>query len=310
MVALPLPAAFRSGRAGLDFARMLTEVPHGRFSGTLLVAGDPGGRFHLEDGAIVEVTSPGSPGVEILLLRSGRVSEDDWASVVQSRTARGRVGAELVARELVGSAELQLICVMAALDGALAMGMGRIDRVALDRESSASCFAAPEGIEPEWLIHETGRRIRALGGQPLSPFRDRLTRTAAGARLLDGDAIGERREILQRANGRRSSRDIAFLLGRGLYAVTVEASRLLREGLVDVVASALEEADGSSSAAVGDGNPELAGPAGRAEGAARLPRRRPGASGITDVFPLRPVASPWQPSSALVAKYQGFGGAQ
>ncbi|MGW4897076.1 MarR family transcriptional regulator, partial [Kitasatospora sp. NPDC004240] len=259
MAGPPLPTAFRSVGAGPDLARMLTG-PHGRLSGTLLVTGDPGGRFHLEGGAILEVASPGSPGVETLLLRSGRVSEPDWASVVRSGAAGGRVGAELVARELVGSAELQLICVMAALDGALAMGMGRIDRVTLDRDSPVPYFAASEGIEPEWLIHETGRRIRALGERPISPFRDRLTRTEAGERLLDAGATGERREILRRVNGRRSARDIAFLLGRGLYAVTVEAARLLHEGLVRAVAPPLTQAGGPPPATADDRRPEPAGP--------------------------------------------------
>ncbi|MEV7773651.1 MarR family transcriptional regulator [Kitasatospora sp. NPDC086791] len=288
---------FRPGGASPDFPGMLMDVPHGRLSGTLLVSGDPGGRFHLRDGAIVEVTSPGAPGIETLLLRSGRVSESDWASVLRSGPAGRRVGTELVARELVGSAELQLICVMAALDGALAMGMGRIDRIALDPEPPVSGFPAPEGIEPEWLGHETERRIRALSGQPISPFRDRLARTGAGNGLLDGGAAGERREILQRANGRRSSRDIAFLLGRGLYAVTVEASRLLNEGLLQVALSALEEAERPAAA-----------PA--AEGAARLPRRRPGASGINDVLPLRPVAAPWRrPAPAPAERERGSAGA-
>ncbi|MET8629804.1 MarR family transcriptional regulator [Kitasatospora sp. NPDC004669] len=310
MRVLPLPAALRSGGSGLDFPRVLMEVPHGRLSGTLLVTGDPGGRFHLEDGVILEVTSPGSPGVETLLLRSGRVTETDWASAVRSGAAGRRVGAELVARELVGSAELQLICVMAALDGALAMGMGRIDRVTLDPEPPSSFFAAPEGIEPEWLSHETERRIRALGGQPVTPFRDRLSRTDAGTRLLDDGIAGERRDILRTANGRRSCRDIAFLLGRGLYAVTVETSRLLHEGLVGLAPSALEEAEGSFPAPEGDRNPEPAGQSGRSGNPARLPRRRPGASGITDVLPLRPVSGPWRPSTALAAEDRRFGSAQ
>ncbi|MFB7615218.1 hypothetical protein [Kitasatospora sp. NPDC056181] len=307
---MPLSAASRPGGAGLDFARVLREVPHGRLSGTLLVTGDPGGRFLLEDGVILEVASPGSPGVETILLRSGRVTEADWASAARAGATGRRVGAELVARGLVGSAELQLICAMAALDGALAMGMGRIDRVALDPEPPATCFAAPEGVEPEWLSRETERRIRALGGQPVSPFRDRLSRTDAGTRLLDDGIAGERRDILQRANGRRSSRDIAFLLGRGLYAVTVEASRLLHEGLVDVAPSATGAADGPAPAPEYGRTPEPTGQPGRTEDASRLPRRRPGTSGITGVLPLRPVSGPWRPPAALTAEDRRFGSAQ
>jgi hypothetical protein len=40
--------------------------------------------------------------------------------------------------------------------------------------------------------------------------------------------------VLSCADGRRTARDIAFALGRGVYGVTVEVSRLLAEGLVEI----------------------------------------------------------------------------
>ncbi|WP_051794706.1 hypothetical protein [Streptomyces sp. NRRL S-87] len=261
---------------GLELARALTEAPLDRISGTLLVAGDPGGAFHLSGGAIVEVVSPGAPGAETLLLRSGRLSEADWASATRSTTAGHAVGAELIARELVGAAELQLICVAAALDGALAVGMGRIDGFRLDRDAYGCRLAAPQAIEPDWLVREAERRIRALVSRrhPFSPFRTRLSRTEAGTAALDTAATGERREVLLRLNGRRSARDIAFLLGRSLYAVAVEVSRLLMEGLAEAVVPARPR-------------DHLVRPGTTAGG---LPRRLPGASGVNDVLPLRPAA--------------------
>ncbi|MFJ5546857.1 MarR family transcriptional regulator [Streptomyces sp. NPDC093225] len=261
---------------GLELARALTEAPLDRISGTLQVAGDPGGSFHLSGGAIVEVVSPGAPGAETLLLRSGRLSEADWASATRSGTAGHAIGAELIARELVGAAELQLICVAAALDGALAVGMGRIDGFSLDRDAYGCRLAAPRAIEADWLVLEAERRIRALVSRrhPFSPFRTRLCRTESGTAALDTAAAGERREVLLRLNGRRSARDIAFLLGRSLYAVAVEVSRLLMEGLVEAVVPARP-------------GQHLVGPATTAGG---LPRRLPGASGVNDVLPLRPAA--------------------
>ncbi|MEU3777911.1 MarR family transcriptional regulator [Streptomyces sp. NPDC032472] len=243
------------------------------------------------------MASPGAPGVETLLLRSGRVSEADWTSVIRSGAGDGRIGRELVARELVGSAELHLMCMMAALDGALAVGMGRIDGFTIDHHSDSCRLAAPEGIEPEWLVHEAGRRIRVLGalGHSLSPFRSRPALTDAGSAQLSGPATGERREILLRANGRRSVRDIAFLLGRSLYAVSVEVSRLMGEGLVETVATA--------RASTGDGPPPVDG-----RPRAELPHRLPGASGINTVLPLRPVGGHWRPPPALIAKYLAPGG--
>lgn len=294
----PAPRRKPSRTTGLDLARALTELSHDRLSGALVVSGEPGGSFHLRCGALVEVASPGAPGVETLLLRSGRVSEADWASVTQSGSADGRVGAVLIAQELVGSAELQLMCVMAALDGALAVGMGRINDFAFDRDVHTCRLAAPDGIEPEWLVAEAGRRIRVLGAlaQSLSPFRSRLARTRAGSAWLANTATGERREIMLRANGRRSVRDIAFLLGRSLYAVTVEVSRLVGEGLMETVASA-----DAPSPAVPSSPP---GPVGSRLAQAQLPQRLPGASGIAGVLPLRPVADRWRPPPA----YRALGG--
>ncbi|MER7755767.1 MarR family transcriptional regulator [Kitasatospora sp. NPDC097643] len=301
MSELALPATAWSGGTRLDFARILAGSSHDLLSGSLLVAGDPGGSFHLRSGAIVEVTSPGAPGVDTLLLRSGRVSEADWASVVRAAAADGAIGVELVSRELIGAAELQLICVMAALDGALAVGMGRIDGLTLDHDPGDRGLAAPEGIEPEWLLRETERRITALNssGLSISPFHDRLTRTNAGAAWLSGCTAGERREILRRADCRRSARDIAFLLGRSLYAVTVEVSRMLNEGLIETVPAL---GNPPASALGSDPGPTAERPPGAAQ-APRLPHRLPGASGINDVLPLRPVSARWQPPPALLRRY-------
>ncbi|MFE0601952.1 hypothetical protein ACFW2T_17405 [Streptomyces sp. NPDC058892] len=242
------------------------------------------------------MASPGAPGVETLLLRSGRVTEADWVSATRSCAADGRVGALLIAQDLVGSAELQLMCVMAALDGALALGMGRIDGFTFEQDADACRLAAPDGIEPEWLVEEAGRRIRVLGAlaQRLSPFRSRLARTLAGSARLADTAAGERREILLRANGRRTVRDIAFLLGRSLYAVTVEVSRLMGEGLMETVVPG-----GVQSPALPVPDPD---PIGSRTAQKQLPQRRPGASGINEVLPLRPAAECWRPPPTLLAE--------
>ncbi|MFD9127601.1 MarR family transcriptional regulator, partial [Kitasatospora sp. NPDC059571] len=196
--------------------------------GMLRVLGDPGGVFHLTCGRITAVDSPGAPDAATLLLRTGRVGEAEWAAACRVGAAGGSTGEDLVTRALVGAAELQLICTMAAMDGAFAVAVGRVDGCTLTDAAAAPRLAPPAGIDPEWLLHETERRLRALDSlrTPLSPFHDRLA-----ASPLASDA---RRELLRYVNGRRTARDIAFLLGRGVYAVTVEASRLLTEGLLVV----------------------------------------------------------------------------
>ncbi|MCG6493726.1 MarR family transcriptional regulator [Kitasatospora sp. A2-31] len=279
----------------------------GELSGSLQVAGDPGGQFHFRTGAVVEVSSPGAPGVETLLLHSGRVSESDWSTALRAGEAGDRAGAELVARGLVGPAELQLVCLMAALDAALAIGMGRIDGFSFDPGAPFQHLAAPEGIDADWLLQEAERRIGVLASlaAPHAPFHSRPLRTVTGTALLDGPANpdgspvnGDRREILVRVNGRRSARDIAFLLGRSLYAVTVEMARMHGEGLVRSAGAPgapgtlrpIGTADelGRPFGSPGTGAPPLA--AGPRPDRPALPLRQRGASRITELFPLRPIS--------------------
>ncbi|HEX6854507.1 MAG TPA: hypothetical protein VF204_04355 [Streptosporangiaceae bacterium] len=65
---------------------------------------------------------------------------------------------------------------------------------------------------------------------PLSPDRDLVVYEGSpSSGVLPGPG---QREILALANGRRTPRDIAFALGRGVYAVTLEVDRMRRAGLV------------------------------------------------------------------------------
>lgn len=99
-----------------------------------------------------------------------------------------------------------------------------------------------------------------------------------------------RRAVLERANGRRTPRDIAFVLGKGLFAVMSEIARMVEEGALDL--------DGSGAAPSGAALvPE---PGGKDEDpAARLPRRRPGTSRINEV--LAPVGGGPAPPRPLLA---------
>ncbi|RAG80665.1 hypothetical protein DN069_36820, partial [Streptacidiphilus pinicola] len=117
-------------------------------------------------------------------------------------------------------------------------------------------------VDAEQLGAETERRLAALAElpAPVRPGRDRLglaadpglpaggsagaSRSATAGGGVPGAvsrgvgavraAGGLRREVLALADGRRTARDVAFLLGRGVYPVTVEASRLLVDGLLRI----------------------------------------------------------------------------
>lgn len=256
-----LPVLSRSA-ATAQLLHTLARAPAERLTGVLRVQGNPGGVIHLNRGSVIAVESPGAPDVVTLLLRSGRVVERDWGAVFRAGMAGGDLGAELVARRLAAPAQLHVMCMMAALDAAFAVAAGRIDGCVIDGAHAPAVLPVGGGIEPDMLMGETERRIRALGAArvPLSPYRDRVARVAP---------LGDTR-VLELANGRRSCRDLAFLLGRGLYAVTVEVSRLLAAGSVELVPR--EEPPPQE--------PEKE----------PLPRRRKGASGITDVRASKPAA--------------------
>ncbi|HEY2279387.1 MAG TPA: hypothetical protein VGI00_13595 [Streptosporangiaceae bacterium] len=51
--------------------------------------------------------------------------------------------------------------------------------------------------------------------------------------VAPGAVLGsDRDELLALANGRRTPRDLAFALGRGVYATTLELGRMQHEGLL------------------------------------------------------------------------------
>ncbi|MFE3192580.1 hypothetical protein ACFXHA_26470 [Nocardia sp. NPDC059240] len=233
-------------------------------TGVLRVTGDPGGDLHVVHGLVVTVDSPGAPGVRELLARPGRIC--------------------------TGVADLRVVATMAAVDGCFAIASGWIGSCfwqdlpvdATDPEAMAGprvVLPPVPGVEPGWLLLETDRRLSALGHGRVSPHRNHLLLTERGRALLSTPGSGRRREILLWANGRRSCRDIAKLLCRSLYAVTVEVVRMLDDDLLGI------------APVVAEPPPEPIEPP--RPGRSLLPRRRRGASGINDTLPpCPPVPAP------------------
>ncbi|MEU6343930.1 MarR family transcriptional regulator [Streptomyces sp. NPDC046977] len=222
--------------------RALARCRDERASGVLRVQGSPGGAFHLLGGAVVAVESPGSPGVGTLLLRSGRIDEAEWGAAQDAAATGAWPGVAFAGAGRLGNAEFQVIHMMAAQDAVFAVLAGRLENCVLDPARSedpvpALAPAVGRGVEPEELLVEAGRRIAALASlpRPVSPDRDRVIALVAAGN--DETLPAARRDILEHANGRRSPRDIAFQLGRGVYTVTVEVSRMLAEGLVETVSA-------------------------------------------------------------------------
>ncbi|MBB5912553.1 hypothetical protein BJY24_001420 [Nocardia transvalensis] len=315
-----LPALGR--QAAQQVARELSKASAAMRTGDLHVSGDPGGRLRVVRGRVLAVSTAGAPGVGVLLARPGRKKP--------------------------GEAERRALEAMATLDGAFAIAAGWIDGsfwtagiemdpADLDDTGPSDGFA---GVEADRLTAETERRLRALANSRVSPHRHRLARTGHGDALLHDCPAGARREILLQVDGQHRCRDIAFAVGRGLYPVTVEVSRLLAEralvvpgpngvafaipepgasagvpapGASAVVpasgATAVVPASGASVVVPASGVPAVV-PAPVPLRRGTLPRRRRNASGINELYPPRAQEFPASARGARQPENRRIGGRQ
>ncbi|MEU4873732.1 MarR family transcriptional regulator [Streptomyces sp. NPDC021608] len=275
-------------------ARDLAACGRDGFTGEVRVSGSPGGAFHLRGGLVVAVESPGAPGPEALLLRSGRIGGEEWAALVRESGGARWPAAGLIAHGYAGAAQLRVVCAMSLQDAAFAVVAGGVDGCERGPGAGPPPAAVAVGEPPTRLLQEASRKLRALLAlpYPVRPDRERPTPapvSCAATRL--GDL---RCELLAHADGRRTARDLAFRTGRGVYTVTVEVARMLGEGLLECVdaphpipvrlpadGGGLRPREPAPPAA-----PPRAGPPG--PDATALPRRRPGASGINEALTPEP----------------------
>jgi hypothetical protein len=211
-------------------------------TGVLRFTGDPGGAVHIADGLVAAIETPGAPGPEVLLLRSHRVSESGWdEAFAAAAAARSRMGDELIRREMTGAGELEWLLRTALADGMFAMAGGTVDEYRAEPGQVDFVLPLQPGAEPDSLLAETSRRIGVLAAGPAANGRDRVV-AAAGA-VPPGVRLGEGQdEILALADGRRTARDIAFALGRGVYATTLQLARMQQAGLLVAVSSRAADA--------------------------------------------------------------------
>ncbi|MEW2394589.1 MarR family transcriptional regulator [Streptomyces sp. NPDC046862] len=223
-------------RAGYGLlSRTLAECGRDVATGELRVSGKPGGAFHLRGGLVVAVESPGAPGPEALLLRSGRISGEQWDGLLREPGAGRWPEAGLVAHGYAGAAQLRVVRMMALQDAVFAVVAGRVDGVEPLAEPSGSGPVAPVAVgeSPLRLLQEATRKLIALAALPCPVLPDReRPLPAPRADAEDPRLPPARREILAHADGRRTARDLAFTTGRGVYPVTVELARMLAEGLL------------------------------------------------------------------------------
>lgn len=258
----------------------LREYAAAGFSGLLRVDGRPGGTLYFADGGVTGCESPGAPGLEAILLRSQRVSEDDWnAAFAAAAMADRPLTDELVDRELLGAGEAEALLRTALADTVFAVLYGTVERWATAPATDCPLPLDPPAT-PTLLLGETARRgqvLAAFDGPPVSAA-DRFTARPDGGLsdigLADAeqvDAVGltpGQDALLALVDGRRTVRDLAFALGRGLYATMLELARMRAANLV-----AVPGYDGESAS---PGRVTATAPAAAPDGdaAAGLPRRR------------------------------------
>ncbi|MGD0559004.1 MAG: hypothetical protein ABSA93_29035 [Streptosporangiaceae bacterium] len=242
-----------------------------KFSGVLRVAGDPGGTIYLAGGGIAACETPGAPGLEAILLRSRVISEKDWDEAFAASAMAGRpMTAELVARELTGAGELEALLRITLADCVFALVNGTIDGCGTEEGPVDCLLPLDPPSKPGWLLAESTRRAQVLAAfpEPAISTGDRIAAAPRAARKGADD-------ILALADGRRTARDLAFALGRGLFATLLLLTRMRADDLVVVTSSRGEP---SASRERAPGLPQRSKPAPRGDTSAMLRPRTPGST--------------------------------
>lgn len=282
------------GRAGHDLlARSLAACGREEFTGGLRVSGSPGGTFHLRGGLVVAVESPGAPGPEALLLRSGRIGGEQWADLVRESGGTRWPLDGLIAHGYAGAAQLRIVCVLALHDAAFAVVAGDVDdcELAPDDRPLAPVTLGEPSVR---LLQDAARKLAAITALPY-PVRPDRERPRPPAYDLDEAGLGLlQRELLAHADGRRTARDLAFRTGRAVYTVTAEVARMLAEGLLECadtpVPIPVRVPPGGLAVARREPAPATA----QFTAPTALPRRNPGASGITETLVPEKSGAGWK----------------
>jgi len=216
-------------------ADVLWEYAVAKFSGVLRVDGQPGGVIHLADGRICACETPGAPSLEVILLRSRRVAESDWDAAFAAAAVGGRqLTAELVARKLLGAGEVEALLRIALADAMFALASGQVNGWSEEPPADCPLPLAP-AAKSGWLLAEATRRVRVLASfpEPVPRAQDRIAAGPGTARASRVPGQGQD-EILALVDGRRTARDLAFALGRGLYETLLQLARMRADHLVVV----------------------------------------------------------------------------
>jgi hypothetical protein len=236
-------------------AAVLRECAAARFTGVLRVDGQPGGTIHLADGMISACETSGAPGLEVVLLRSRRISVADWDAAFTAAAVSDReMTAELIDRELLGAGEAEALLRTTLADAMFALVSGEVDGWA--EASAADCLLPlTPPARGGWLLNEAARRAQVLAsfGESAVSARDRVAAAPGTAQATRVLGPGQD-ELLALADGRRTARDLAFARGRGLYETMLQLTRMRASNVV-VIRSFEAAPDGAEDDRTGAGLP-------------------------------------------------------
>jgi hypothetical protein len=211
---------------GVTPAKALTQLAAAGATGALTVHGEPGGVVFLRDGLVNGVESPAAPSVDRLLTAAGVVDERIWETL-PSAPARS-----LVEGGHVTAAAMELCALQALYDAAffvlgtpraeMRFGPGILHWLGADGTVTADQVCDHVARQRRMLdeVHPSEATDLAPVVPVLRPGLDRV--------LLSGLQW----EIVLHADGRHTPQELAGLLGRSAYAVTLDVRRLAAAGLV------------------------------------------------------------------------------
>jgi len=259
--------------AARNLPALLLGLREEEFSGTVRVTGTPGGTIHLRAGLVGAMETPGAPTATSALLTSGRIGDEAWLAACAAQRDPDLLGERLVADGLVGAAELEVICTAAVFDAAFAMSLGAPGSWELSAPEPT--LGIRPGVEPRQLTDETTRRIALLGRVWGPPGELARARPTPGTGVVEGPLSGRHEDVLNQVNGRRTARDIAFALGRGLYAVMLDLIRMETLGLLRWGTPTAPGGRPSTAPRVTPGRTSATGPPPVPSRTEPLPRRKP-----------------------------------
>ncbi|MCM3887034.1 hypothetical protein [Frankia sp. R82] len=236
---LPAPAQAPPPFAGAD--RLLTTLvscAEDAFTGSLDVVGAASGRVAFQDGLIIDAVTSAAPGVESLLLRSGRIAEPEWTAVYAAAAPTGQLAALLVERGLLGRAGVQILARTSVMDALFALaGSAWLEVTRTPARTSPDAAAAPllpvqPGVDAGWAVREISRRLTIAGGWHTYLGLGPQTRPRLAPEPARMPTAAPQVSLLARVNGRRTARDLAFSLGRGIYPVLTDLAFLATTGWI------------------------------------------------------------------------------